>query len=336
MSQEAQARFFLQYFVAIKEVNIAGSFISAFADWKGDRPLLNYGLTDCYVHPVGLLSATREKRLAYDIVRSLFNDERISAMLAGNYRAQFPFANVLTGLLVIILIGYMYSIRRFGDSLKRSILRSYNFFVDLRNLHTVSILHTLILAFIISITLADLLSSILLHYRGDAFIDYILSYFFVIDLLKEQVIYVAWNPVAGIAALTGLFFFCGILLALLFKVVALLVRVRVSWFHVYSVSVWGATPLIFLSPLAMSLFKIMQNPSFALPSIILILLFLIWIFLRMLKAISIIYDFRPVKTYIGGILLCFIVLGGLFLFYDSVYALSSYMKFIAHLMLNIS
>jgi hypothetical protein len=66
------------------------------------------------------------------------------------------------------------------------------------------------------------------------------------------------------------------------------------------------------------------------------LLFLIWIFLRMLKAISIIYDFRPVKTYIGGILLCFIVLGGLFLFYDSVYALSSYMKFIAHLMLNIS
>ena len=76
MSQEAQARFFIQYYTAIKEANAAGSFVSALTDWRGDRPLLNFGFGDRYIHPVGLLDQAREKRLAYEVVRVLYNEER--------------------------------------------------------------------------------------------------------------------------------------------------------------------------------------------------------------------------------------------------------------------
>lgn len=77
LSQESQERYFYQYYAAIKEANIAGSFIGALSDWRGDRPLLNFGFSTYYIHPIGLLSATREKRLAYDVVRALYNDERV-------------------------------------------------------------------------------------------------------------------------------------------------------------------------------------------------------------------------------------------------------------------
>jgi hypothetical protein len=58
---------------------------------------------------------------------------------------------------------------------------------------------------------------------------------------------------------------------------------------------------------------------------------LLWTYLRVLKGISVIYDFRPVKTYAAGILFAILIVGGLLLYYDSVYALRPYLKLIAHL-----
>jgi hypothetical protein len=335
MSQEAQARYFIQYYAALKEANTAGSFVLALTDWRGDRPLLNFGTGDRYIHPVGLLSQAREKRLAYEVVRVLYNDERITAIPAGNYRVTFPWVHVLVGLLVIVLIGYESTNRRFAESLQRALIRSYNFFVDLRDLHTVSIQHTLILSGAVSVTLAGLFSSIMYHYRADRFADYIITYLCTIDYVKEQFIRATWHPFAGIVALTCLLFLLGAFLALVMKLLALFIKAQTSWIHVYSVFVWGAAPIIFLSPLAMSLFKIMENPSYVIPSLVLISLFLLWTFLRLLKGISVMYDMNPLKTYVSGILACMVLLGGLFLYYDSVFALSSYLKFIIHLAQNL-
>jgi hypothetical protein len=334
-SQESQARFYLQYYAAIKEASGAGSFAATLTDWRGDRPLLSFSFGDHFLYPTGLLSQTREKRIAYEVVRALYNEERIAAIPAGNYRGSFPWTHVLIGLFVIILIGYESTNRRFGESLKRSFVRSYNFFIDLRDLHAVSIAHTFILSSAISVTLACLLSSVMYHYRSDQFADYVLTYLFVWDPLKVQFIRATWHPFAGIVALTGLFFVLGMLLSLLIKVIAWIVRARVSWFHVYSISVWSAAPVICLSPLAMMLLKIMENPSYVLPSLVLMALFFFWTFFRVLKGISVIYDLVLFKTYIGGIFVGILLLGGLFFYYDSVYALSSYVKFIFHLAQNL-
>ncbi|MBN1397405.1 MAG: hypothetical protein JXA06_05165 [Bacteroidetes bacterium] len=334
-SQESQARFYLQYYAAIKEAGAAGSFTAGLTDWSGDRPILSFPAGDHYIYPVGLLSQAREKRLAYEVVRALYNEERVAAIPAGSYRISFPWAHILIGLCVIIFIGYEVTNRRFGENLKRSLIRSYNFFIDLRDLHTVSIIHTLILGGAVSITLGCLFSSIMYHYRGDKFADYILTYIFVSDSLKENFIYATWHPLAGIFILTGIFFFMSMLLALLIKTAAWFVKAHVSWFHVYSISVWSAVPAIFLCPLAMSLFKIMENPSYVIPSLVIIFVFLFWVFLRVLKGISVIYDLSLIKTYIGGMCVCILLLGGLYFYYDSVYALSSYVKLIIHLAQNL-
>jgi hypothetical protein len=214
--------------------------------------------------------------------------------------------------------------------------RSYNFFVDLRDLHAVSIathpcsferrLHDACLPAVrYDVSLS----------RSDRFADYILTYLCPMDSVKEQFIRATWHPFAGIVELTCLFFFIGAILALLMKSLTLFIKARVTWIHVYSVSVWGAAPIIFLSPLAMSLFKIMENPIFVLPSLVLIFLFLFWTFVRVLKGISVMYDLSPVKAYVGGFLACILLLGGLFFYYDSAVALSSYLKFILHLAQNL-
>lgn len=336
MSQEAQARYFLQYYGAIKEAGAAGSFISAFSDWRGDRPVLTVDVTDRTVYPMGLVSAKREKRLAYEMVRALYNEEKISALPAGMHRPGFAIAHVLTGLFVILLVGYHYSYnRRFSESLKRALLRSYNFFADLRDLHTVSVLHTLLLASAISITFAGLCSSVLYHYRADRLFDYVLTFFVLSDVIKEEIIWVTWHPFGGIVVLTGLFFVAGLLVALLLRIVSLVLRAKATWFHVYSVSVWGASPVVILSPLAMSLFKIMENPLYIIPSFAVIAVFLVWTFLRVLKGISVVFETNSFRTFLGGSAFFLLVCGGLGGYYDSAYALSSYVSMVLHLMRNL-
>jgi len=336
MSQEAQARYFMQYYNAVKDAGIAGSFIDAYADWKGSRPLLSVSLTNPYIYPYGLVNEQREKRLAFEIVRALYSNERINPLPIGSFRSSLPFMYILMGFFVILFVGYQYSYnRRFSEAFQRSLLRLHNFFVDLRDLHMVSIGHTLSLAFALAVSLAILISSILYHYRGDRLFDYALTLFVPFDPFKEQLIRIVWNPLFGVILLTAAFFAAGCVVALILKIIALVLRIRIPWREIYSMTIWSSTPLIFLSPLAMCLFKVLQTPGYVLPSFGIVLFFFLWTLTRLLRGITVTFDLRPAKTYLGCTIFLILVAGGIFMYYDSVYGLSSYIEFIVHLAGNL-
>ena len=82
-SQEAQARMLMQCFDAMKELGVAGSVISSFNDWRGDRPALTTHASDPYLQTMGLVSYDREKRIAFDVVRTMFNGEKVQALRSG-------------------------------------------------------------------------------------------------------------------------------------------------------------------------------------------------------------------------------------------------------------
>jgi hypothetical protein len=327
MSQEAQARYFLQYLAAIKEANITGSFVDAYADWRGDRPIMTVNQFDHYVHPVGLTSEKRERRLSYEMIRTLYNGEKANAILVGTYRSSFPLAHVLSGLFIIIIVAHQYTYnRRFGEAVKRSLTRSYNFYADLRDSRTVSIVHTLLLALCISATLAVTVSSILYFYRADKLADYLFSLLLTWDLLKEQFIFAAWHPAAGIILFSALFFSLFVLFAAVIKLFAFFVRTRVTWFHVFSVTAWGAIPIVFLGPVAMSLSKVMESSFFIVPSMAVIVGFMIWTWTRVVSGIAVIYDVRPFRAYLGAVLACAILTCGILFFYETNFAFFAYAK----------
>ncbi len=328
LSQQAQARFFLQYYAAIRDVGIAGSFISSFADWRGDRPILSVNVQDPYLYPVGLVSERREKRLAFDMVRAQYEDEKTAALPPGSQKTAFPVAPVVSGLFVILVLGYEYAYnRRFAEAIKRALMRSYNFYSDLRDFRAISLLQTVMLSVLVSVTLAVIFSSILYHYRTDRLFDFLLTYFVVSDSLKEIAIRATWNPMEGILFFSFGFFLLSLVVSLIIKVCSFVVRTKVRWYHAYGVSVWSAMPLVFLSPLAMSLFKIMENPLYIIPSMAVILVVFLWTLARMISGIAIVYDIRPVNAFIGSIFVLGILVGGISLYYESVYAISSSLKY---------
>ncbi len=189
----------------------------------------------------------------------------------------------------------------------------------------------MVLAASVSVTLGVIISGILYRYRTDTLADHLLTMLVVWDGLKEKLILATWHPFPGILMFSLVLLASYPVVALLIRLFALLVKRKVFWYHAFAVAVWGSLPIVLLSPVAMALFKLLQSDLNVIPAFALIAVFLIWSLLRILKGISVIYDISRLKAYAGGILLVLVFLGGVFVYYETTFALSAYFEFFFHI-----
>ena len=134
LSLESQARTAMLLHEAIKDSKIAGGVLWSFNDWRTDRPSLTTHSRDPYLHTMGIVSGEREKRIAFDVTRAMFNGEKVQALPIGTYSSSAPIIYVVAGLVTLIAFAFMYNgNRRFRDAVNRSMFRLYNFFADVRD-----------------------------------------------------------------------------------------------------------------------------------------------------------------------------------------------------------
>jgi hypothetical protein len=330
-SQQAQARFLLQRLDLLRSLDYDGSFVWSFNDWRGDRPALTVHSGDPYLHSMGLVDGQRERRIAFDAVRSVFQNEKFVALASGNVSTTAPIIYVLSGFVLLVGLAYLYNAsRRFRESVNRSLLNSYNFFADVRDQRAVTLVHTTLLGFIIAAASAVVLSSILLHFRESLFLDNLLSLLLIADWVKVIVVKLVWNPlqfilVGGVALFVGMLLFTVLVLFL-----RALLKTRVFTYHAYIVVVWSGAPLIVLIPVGMILFRILESSVYIVPALTLFVLLHFWVFLRFLKGLSIVFDARPVRVYVVGVAVALVVMGGLYVYYDLAASAPMYLSFWYH------
>ncbi len=329
LSQQAQARFFLQRLDLLRMLDFDGVVITAFNDWRGDRPALTVHTGDPWMHRMGLVSDRREKRLAYDAVRAVFRGEKAAPMPAGSHSMGAPIVYVLSGFVILIAVAYLYNAsRRFREHVNRSLMSSFNFFADVRDQHGISVIHTTFLALIVSVASAIVFSSLLFHFRDSLFLDNLLSYVLVFDSLKAYVVRLVWEPLDFILLFGLLFFVVLVLLSGAVHALRILIKGRVFAFHSYTVTVWSATPLLAFIPLGMILYRVMEARWYVVPSLVIVTVFFVWVFARLLKGISIIYEVYPPKLYAAGIVAVGALAGLLWLYYDIVQSAPMYLSFL--------
>ena len=318
LSQQAQARYYLQRFDILRALDYDGGIIWSFNDWRGDRPSLTVRSGDPWEHTMGLVNARRDKRLAYDAVRSIFHGEKYVALPIGNYAAGTPIVYVLAGFIVLVGMAYFYNAsRRFRDNVNRSVLNAYNFFADIRDQHVVSLIQSTILGLVIAVAGAIVASSVLFHFRESLFLDNLLSYMLVSDTVKAVVVRLIWNPLKFIGYVSAAFFFSLVLVSAGVMMLSILFKTRIYPFHAYSVTMWSTTPLLALIPVGMIIYRVMEREFYVVPALVLIAVLHAWVVLRFLKGISIIFDVPSLRMYAIGVffLVCVAVL--LFFYYDA-------------------
>lgn len=333
LSMESQARLVVQCFEAVGATKIAGGVFASFNDWRSDRPALSTHSHDPYLHSMGLVAYDREKRTSFDIARTVFNGEKVQALPVGNFSSSAPIIYVLAGIFALISFFFLYnSNRHFRESVNRSIFRTYNFFADVRDERILSYGHTIFLAVIVSVTWATILSSLCSHYRDNVVFDNVLSQF-LSDGPKEWLVRLVWSPVKFIMVASGGIFFGLCSLSLLVRILSITARARVYFYHCFSITMWSMLPFVIFIPVAMVLYRLsMETDTYLMPVGVLVGLVSLWVFMRLLKGISIVYDVFPLKVYATGLLLVIVATAALYSYIDYSQSTSLYLKHVVQSM----
>lgn len=327
LSMESQARYIMQCFNVMKDSKIAGSVLWSFNDWHTDRAALTAHSNDAFLATMGIVSYEREKRPAYDVARALFNDEKVQALPVGNYSSGSPIVFVIVGFIILVSFAFVYnSNRRFRDAVNRSLFRTYNFFADVRDQRILTYGHSLILAAIISLTMATVMSSFFAHYRDNLLLDNLLSQI-LSDEMKIWLIQLVWHPFKFILIIGGFFLIALFVLSLVVQILSMMVRTRVLFYHAFSITVWSMLPYVLLIPVAMIMFRLMESDVYIMPIFFIIIIMKVWVLLRLLKGISIIYDVYPMKVYAIGVLVIIVATAALYGYLDYEKSTTVYLKY---------
>jgi hypothetical protein len=278
---------------------------------------------------MGLVSSLRERRLSFEAVRSVFHGEKPGALPAGSYSPRAPIIYVIVGFFALLLAAYVYNAnRRFRDHVNRSMMNSYNFFADVRDQHAVSVVHTTLLAFMVSLAIAIITSSVLLHFRDSLFLDNLLSYLLIADELKTVVVRLIWDPLRFIGVLTAAILLNLVLMSGVVYALRLALKSRVFVVQAYTATIWSTTPLLAFIPVGMIMYRVMEGTVYITASLLLIAGFLFWVFLRLLKAVSIVFDVYSPKIFAAGFLVCGVLGGAVYLYFDFAQSAPMYLSFL--------
>jgi hypothetical protein len=336
-SIDAQGQFYQQLFKEIRDHGYAGIVVHSFSDWAVSRPIMAVDRTYQFNATAGVVDRYRQKRIAYDVLKASFNNEKSPVLVTGNYEELHPISFVILGIFIILVFAIVYNLfRRFRENVSRSLLRPYNFFADVRDQRMLSIFQTSMVGFIGSLATALLIANLLYFWRTNVLIDAIISQFVHCLFLKQWLNFAAWNPLANILITTLVLFLMLLAYTLLLRLAAFISRRKVFLFEAFSVSMWSVLPMIILAPFGMVLYRLMELPAMEFLSVVVFMIFHIWVVSRILKGTAIVFEVRPVFFYVFGYLFIGAGLAWWLLSLNGEYNIFAYLRYFADIWWTVS
>ncbi len=327
-SIDAQGKFFLDIYPRIQREGYAGCIVNALTDWRAARPSLNRMPAFQQLVTNGLLDQYRQKRIAYDVIKALFNGEKTPALVIGSFTEVYPPVFIIVGILLIFGFALLYNLfKRFRENVVRAIMRPYNFFADIRDQRMLSTFQTTMIGLLGAVSAALYAANMLYYWRYSYHFDFMLSQFVRSAGGKELVDFCGWNPLAGIALGSLIAFGLLLLYALMLRLLALLLRRKLLLFDTYSVSMWSLLPMIFLAPIGMILHRIMSIGAVDVIALALFLFLNLWIRSRLFKGTAIVLEARTPIAYAIGFAALILIAGIWVVSLDRQYAIFDYLQY---------
>lgn len=295
LSAQAQALIIRDMAKATTDAGLAGFSICSFNDYRRARPTMNVESDDAYLATFGLVDEWRQRRVSFDMVVSIINDEKEPLLQAREFADDTPLIFITTGLilaLTLLLLGNRS--RRFREYVIRSIVRPYNFYADIRDQRILSTLQTTLLGAVISACVGLVIASLLYFVRTSELVEYALLLVIPSNGLYTFIRSIAWNPALAVTALSVLVFIAILVVSVLLRLSALFIRNRIFFRDALTIGVWSALPLVMLLPIGVALYQALSTAALSIWVPVASLALIVWVFLRTLKATSVVFDVSSV------------------------------------------
>jgi len=309
--------------------NSIGSIVNSFNDYRLNHPYLLTNNDEISILTTGVTDSYRNFRLSYQMLQSLFNNEKEPLLNAGSYSENTPIFFIIFGLfLLLILIFIINRFRRFREYLFRSILRPYNFYSDIRDQRIMSSLQSVMLGLIISFTIGMFLASILYFYRMSDVTQFLLMLKIPNNYFQELTYRMIWMPEISFLIISMISFLFVFVASSIIKLFTLFTRARIYYSDCLTITIWSGIPYLALLPFGIVLIRLLALSDFL--SIFLLAAFIllnIWVIARMLKASAVVFDKPAGQVYMIGLLLVIIFAGIPIGIYQLRYSLFSYVNY---------
>ncbi len=303
LSIDYRAHRFRNLYYLSKTQNFSGVFVNAFNDYKLQYPLLIGGAEDLFLSSSGLVSIDREINLAYKTVQSIFNSTKEPLLNSGNTIADINYIFTVIGIGIVLIMMFLFNrLRRFREYFIRSLLRPHNFYSDIRDQRLISLYQSLLLALFVSLTLGIYIAE-LFYYNRD---NIETQRFMVFGIQNIEILVnlfsLIWQEVLFMILISATALILFFVMSAMLKVFSFWVRSRIFIQDTMTIIAWSSLPLIFLLPIALFMGKMIQNAPWVNMFFILILLFfLLWFFLRLLRATAVVFDVSAWKVKFLGL-----------------------------------
>ena len=316
-SYEAQAKYFDNLTDYADQDSAAGYFINSMFDFRGDYASLIAGYNKNNVYNVGIVGEDRSTdRIGYKVLYAKFHNAEKVTIPIGSKKDNAPMIFIIMGILLALIMGILVnSGRKFREDATRALVRPYNFYADVRDQRIISGFHSTLLAIVISSVISLVIGNMLYYFKMSVELEKILISFGSPFLIKI-VSYLSWNPFIAILWLTLFFIVMLFISTLIIKVSSFFVRNKVYYSSIYFSTVWAFLPFVLLILVGIILYRLLLTDVANLYIYILLVVFCLWVFYRLMKGIYVIFDVNPSSVYFYSIILAAAVIGIIVVYFE--------------------
>jgi hypothetical protein len=207
---------------------------------------------------------------------------------------------LLYGFGLLLLFFLLLNVdRRFRDHAKRSLLRPFNFFADLRDRRTLpnsqTTLLSIILAGSIGLCLGPLLHDVYSLSDANGALKAALPIGLRSWSLAENSAYfqmILWITMIALALI--------LLIVLILRFVAMFRKGRILIGDTFNITVWSFLPVIIILPFDLILPRMDIEPGTVKLVSITFVFVTLWVYYRLLKGIGVLFDVYPARLYMYG------------------------------------
>ena len=316
-SYEAQAKYFDDLTDYADKDSITGYFINSMFDYRGNYTPLISGYNEDNVYHLGIVGEDRSTdRIGYKVLYAKFHNAEKVTIPIGSRKDNAPMVFIIMGIFLALIMGVLVnSGRKFREDASRALVRPYNFYADVRDQRIISGFHSTILAIVISAVLALVIGNLLYYFKMSVEFEKILISFGSPDLIKI-VSYLSWHPLTAILWLTLFFMVLLFISTLIIKISSFFVRNKVYYSSIYFSTVWAFLPFVLLILVGIILYRLLLTDIANLYIYILLAIFCLWAFYRLMKGIYVIFDVNPSSVYFYSIILVAAIIGIIVVYFE--------------------
>ncbi len=309
LSVEYQAFYILEKFNLQNRAGFSGVIVWSYNDYFTENPLLKSASIEPYISFSGIQDYNQQ-RLAFNVLKSLFNNEEIPIINPGLPEFQLNVPYIVSGILAVLIWSIMLNrSKRFREYTFRSAFRTYNFFADIRDKRIISELQTAFFGLVLSLIIGTYISSIITFYKTFDEFQFLVSLFIPSFFIREWLFKLAWNPVLAIIIFSIISYFKLFLLAVLLKITSFFVRSKIFFDDTFKMVIWASQPIVLILPIAIFINRILPISSIiAYLFHIFFALVILWCFQRIIKSVWVVFDIRPTKAYFWAFAFVFVIL----------------------------